>query len=96
MATASPNKESDDMNSLNKRIEELNDELTNLVVKSNERGTVFNQTDNRRIETLQKKINGLKLKRQALLKNVYKSKILDIRTKKIFLLIIIHIPRDFY
>jgi hypothetical protein len=96
MATASPNKESDDMNSLNKRIEELNNELTNLVVKSNERGTVFNQTDNRRIETLQKKINGLKLKRQALLKNVYKSKILDIRTKKIFLLIIIHIPRDFY
>ncbi len=75
MATASSNKESDDINSLNKQMKVLNNELTNLVSKGNERGVVLNEADNRRMETIQEKINSLKLKRQSLLKNVFTSKI---------------------
>ncbi len=75
MATASSNKESDDINSLNKQMKVLNNELTNLMSKGNERGVVLNEADNRRIEIIQEKINSLKLKRQSLLKNVFTSKI---------------------
>ncbi len=75
MATASSNKESDDINSLNKQMKVLNNELENLMSKGNERGVVLNEADNRRMETIQEKINSLKLKRQSLLKNVFTSKI---------------------
>ncbi len=85
MAAEPSNKELEDINSLNKYIEELSSELTGLVNKSNERGIVLNKIDNRRIETLQENINGLKLKRLTLLKKSRQSKAKDKSQKKVHL-----------
>jgi flagellin-like hook-associated protein FlgL len=96
MAAKPSSNESDDLNSLNKEIDKLTNELTNLVSKSNERGVVLSNSNNRHIQTLQEAINNLKLKRQSLLKKSYTSKISDITEKKVSFVIVIHILCDFY
>jgi len=96
MAAKPSSNESDDLNNLNKEIDKLANELTNLVSKNNERGVVLSNSKNRQIETLEETIKNLKLKRQSLLKKSYTSKISDITEKKVSFVIVIHILCDFY
>jgi flagellin-like hook-associated protein FlgL len=96
MAAKPSSNESDDLSSLNKEIDKLTNELTNLVSKTNERGAVLSNSNNRRIQTLEDTISRLKLKRQSILKKSYTSKISDITEKKISFVIVIHILCGFY
>jgi peptidoglycan hydrolase CwlO-like protein len=75
MAAVPSNHEFDDIYSLNKDIEKLSDELKDLLHENDKRGAVLNKASNRRIETLQEKINNLKLKRRSLLNTSHNGKI---------------------